>query len=421
MRDPNAPSVPIDLNCKKHELEALIARIEQIEAEARKAQELFQAMLNAIDSSADAIIMYDLDGNTTYVSDSFTRLFGWTKEEVLGKRIPFVPESEQEFSLAQIKRLIQDGKPVSGFETRRITKDGILLDVSLSSSRYLDHQGKPVGILVILRDVTAWKSLHKARRRAVNHLSHELTTPLAIIDASLPKLARQDLLPEEREQSINRIRRNLTRLKEVRQIVQQIVAPREYNPRPFPVIPFVLDALDTLRKQSRRRSVAILQKLQPIDSSAIDPDVLRTALETLVKNAIENTPDGGTVTVVLEATPSGPLLRVEDRGVGILREDQPFIFQAFHHTQDTEHYSTMKPFDFNAGGKGLELMQLKMYADEGFLDIKWETVRCRYLPTHREHCPGSIPMCEHVEDERGCRESGGSTFSVLFRGPHFPG
>ncbi len=86
-------SEPINLDCKKHELEVLIARIEQSEAEARKAQELLQGMLNAIDSSADAIIMYDLDGNATYVSDSFTRLFGWTKEEVLGKRIPFVPES----------------------------------------------------------------------------------------------------------------------------------------------------------------------------------------------------------------------------------------------------------------------------------------------------------------------------------------
>jgi PAS domain S-box-containing protein len=376
-------------------------------------------MLNAIDSSADAIIMYDLDGNATYVSDSFTRLFGWTKEEVLGKRIPFVPESEREPSLAQIKRLIQDGKPVSGFETRRITKGELLLDVSISSSRYLDHQGETVGILVILRDVTAWNSLQQAKQRAVNHLSHELTTPLAIIEASLPRLAKQDLSPDERQEGINRIRRNLTRLKEIGHIVQEIVVPREYRPRPFPVIPFVLDVLDTLRKQSRRRSVAILQWLQPVDSSAIDPGFLKKAIETLAKNAVESTPDGGTVTVVLETTPSGPLLRVEDRGVGVLSEDQPFIFEGFHHTQETNHYSTMKPFDFNAGGKGLELMQLKMWANEGFIDIKWETARCRYLPTHRERCPGSILLCEHVKDERGCRESGGSTFSVLFTGAHF--
>jgi PAS domain S-box-containing protein len=412
-------SVP--LNCERDELRQLIARLERTEAQARETQELLQGFLNAINSSADGIIIYDLDGNVKHVSDSFTRLFGWTKEELLGKRIPFMPESEQEVSLAQINRLIQDGKPVSGFETRRLTKDGSLLDVNVSSSRYLDHQGEPVGILVILRDITPWKSMQRARQRAVHHLSHELTTPLAIIDASLPKLARQDLLPEERQRNLDRIRRNLTRLREVQQIVQQIVAPPDYKPRPFPIVPFVLDALDTFRKQSSSRSVALLQRLQPVDSSVIDPDVLKTVLQTLVKNAIENTPDGGTVTVILESSPAGPLLRVEDRGVGILRQDQPFIFEAFHHTQDTERYSTKKPFDFNAGGKGLELMQLKMLAEEGFIDIGFETARCVYLPTHREHCPGNISKCEHVKDERGCRASGGSTFSVLFKGRHMRG
>jgi PAS domain S-box-containing protein len=419
MTDQIDKSVP--LNCEQHELRQLTARLERTEAEAREAQELLQSILNAINTSADGIIIYDLDGNARHVSDSFTRLFGWTKEELLGKRIPFVPESEQEVSLAHINRLIQDGKPVSGFETKRITKDGIILDVSVSSSRYLDHKGEPEGILVILRDITPWKSMQRARQKAVNHLSHELTTPLAIIDASLPKLSRQDLLPEEREKNLDRIRRNLTRLKEVQQIVQRIVAPPEYKPRPFPIIPFVLDVLDTLRKRSSSRSVALLHRLQPVDASVIDPDVLESIVLTLVKNAIENTPDGGTVTVILEKSPAGPLLRVEDRGVGILRQDQPFIFEAFHHTQDTERYSTKKPFDFNAGGKGLELMQLKMLAEEGFIDIGFETARCLYLPTHREHCPGNISKCEHVKDERGCRESGGSTFSVLFKGRHVRG
>ncbi len=205
----------------------LTAQLEQAKAEAKKAQELLRGLLNAIDSSADAIVFYDLEGNTQYVSDSFTRLFGWTKEEVLGRKTPFVPKSEEATSLSQISRLIDDGKAMSGFETRRLTKSGILLDVSLSSSRYLDHKGEPVGILVILRDITAWKSIQRAKQRAVNHLSHELTTPVAIIDASLPKLAKNDLAAEERKVSLDRIRRNVDRLRQIQLSVQQILEPRQ--------------------------------------------------------------------------------------------------------------------------------------------------------------------------------------------------
>ncbi len=395
----------------------LIERLEKCEAEARSTEELLHGILSAVNSSADAIIIYDLNGNAQYVSDSFTRLFGWTKEEILGKPVPFMPESEEEASLSRINRLIQDGKEMSGFETKRITKDGTVLDVNISASRYLDHRGKPLGILVILRDITAWKSMQRARQRAVNHLSHELTTPLAIIDASLPRLIRQDIQPEERKKSLDRIKRNLTRLNEIQQVVQQIIAPIRYVPRPFQIIPLFLDVLDTLRKRASKRSVAILHKLQQVDASVIDPDVLTRVLQTLVKNAVENTPDGGTVTVSLEATPAGPLVRVEDRGVGILHEDQPFIFEAFHHSQTTETYSTKRPFDFNAGGKGLELMQLKMLADAGYIDIRLETARCKYIPTNRDRCPGDISACKHVNNERGCRESGGTTFLVLFKGP----
>ena len=156
---------------------------------SKRGEDLYRSLIN---SSADAIVIYDLAGKTIYVSEAFTKMFGWTKEEVVGKRIPFVPEPELETSLQGIARLIRDGEPVSGFETRRNTKDGRVLDVSVSSSRYHDHEGNPAGILVILRDITAWKSMERARKRAVSHLSHELTTPLSIIRASVPKLMQEN-------------------------------------------------------------------------------------------------------------------------------------------------------------------------------------------------------------------------------------
>ncbi|MGD9082029.1 MAG: PAS domain S-box protein [Desulfobacterales bacterium] len=149
-------------------LQKEIFKREKTEAALRKSQEknkyLYKKAINAkevyrslLHSSADAIVMYDLKGTAEYISPVFTQIFGWTLEELKGKQIPFLPEFERESTMAIIKDLVEKGTPCHGFETKRYTKDGRLLEVSISASRYDDHQGKPVGTLAILRDISAKK------------------------------------------------------------------------------------------------------------------------------------------------------------------------------------------------------------------------------------------------------------------------
>ena len=65
-----------------------------------------------------------------------------------------------------IMNLIRDGTPCSGFETRRFTKDGRIVDISISSSRYRDHEGNPAGILATLRDISDRKRSEIALRES---------------------------------------------------------------------------------------------------------------------------------------------------------------------------------------------------------------------------------------------------------------
>lgn len=142
-------------------------RYRQLYERSKRGEELYRSLLN---SSADAVVIYDMDGKTRYVSPSFTCTFGWTMEEVAGKRIPFVPESESEATMKMIERLIQDGTPCSSFETKRYTKDGRALDISISASRYNDHEGRPGGILVHLRDITPRKRSEFEKEKLINDL-----------------------------------------------------------------------------------------------------------------------------------------------------------------------------------------------------------------------------------------------------------
>ena len=124
--------------------------------ESKRAAELYRSLLH---TSADAIVLYDLESNTRYMNPAFTDIFGWTMAEMKGKPMPFLPESEKEATTAHIREIVEKGKPVKGFETKRQAKDGGVRDVCLSGSRYNDHEGNPAGMLVILRDISQRKRL----------------------------------------------------------------------------------------------------------------------------------------------------------------------------------------------------------------------------------------------------------------------
>ncbi|MBE9545879.1 MAG: cache domain-containing protein [Proteobacteria bacterium] len=131
--------------------------------ESRRAEEIYRSLIH---SSADAIIIYDLGEKVRYISPAFTKIFGWTMEEVGGKRIPFIPETIGESCATIIEDVLKDGIPRHSFESKRLTKDGRVLDVSISASRYNDHEGKPTGLLAILRDTTQTKKLQEQLQQA---------------------------------------------------------------------------------------------------------------------------------------------------------------------------------------------------------------------------------------------------------------
>ncbi len=145
------------------DLQASEERYRRLYQEAELQSSLYQSIF---ESSSDAIVIYDLQGRTRYINPAFTEIFGWTLDELRGRRIPFMPESEREETLKHIMALTHDNTPCRAFETIRRTRDGKSLEISLSASRYHDHRGEPAGILVILRDITELKKIEKEAIKA---------------------------------------------------------------------------------------------------------------------------------------------------------------------------------------------------------------------------------------------------------------
>lgn len=169
-----------------------------------------------------------------------------------------------------------------------------------------------------------------------------------------------------------------------------------------------------MKHQTRHRDVEInLDGMKDL-TLIMDPKILEEIITGLLKNAIENTPDEGIIRMVLEQKGQWLLFKVMDFGIGITKENQRHLFDGLFHTLDTELYSSKKPYDFGAGGKGLDLLRIRTYGQRFGFDISVGSQRCLYLPTDRDLCVGKISGCPHCKTRDDCLNAGGSTFCVTF-------
>jgi two-component system, cell cycle sensor histidine kinase and response regulator CckA len=133
-----------DITDRKHSEEVL-----------RQSETRLKAVFEA---NPDPMVVYDIKGCPQYLNPEFINVFGWTPEDLKGRRIPFVPDDQKEITAEKIKELYNNQKPVR-FETTRLTKDGQLLDMFISAAIIKDSGREPLGMVVNLTDITEKKRL----------------------------------------------------------------------------------------------------------------------------------------------------------------------------------------------------------------------------------------------------------------------
>jgi K+-sensing histidine kinase KdpD len=309
------------------------------------------------------------------------------------------------------------------------------------------------------------KAADKAKKRVIDHLSHELKTPLSIISAAFGIIEKKANHCDDMKvkKAARRGRRSVLRLMDLQEKVDDIIQlrPIEENKR---ITRFVEDAFDIIDEldddnrngyetvlgliKNRINSIFVLEE-QRIESLAIDEivygilrktppanhrkypeiisnikkglmvsidrNVLKKVLEGLLKNAIENTPDEGRIEISVAESGQDVRVAVRDYGIGITTENQKNIFGGFFHAQDTSFYASKHPYDFLAGGAGLDLLRIKVFSEIFGFAVNYQSTRCKFIPSDTEFCQGNISACPHIRKRAQCLSSGGSIFTVDFK------
>lgn len=158
-----------------------ITERKQTEEELRRATELLESFFSY---TSDAIDVLDLNGNILQVNGAFERMFGWKREEVLGKGIDIIVPPELQEEWKRLQEIICSGDCVNGFETKRMRKNGEMLDISVTISPLRDNKSKIIGIASISRDITERKRVEAALRESEAHyrlIAENMTDMIALL------------------------------------------------------------------------------------------------------------------------------------------------------------------------------------------------------------------------------------------------
>jgi signal transduction histidine kinase len=260
--------------------------------------------------------------------------------------------------------------------------------------------------------------LNKAKDKALDHLSHELRTPLAVMQGNL-KVLKRKLQAQHPSFDVGRhfdiVEGHLRRITDIQQETDKMIRVyQEVAMEDLPLFSAATRAVERARQRAPRRDLRIqVDGLQDL-TVRLDGATLEDVLDSLLKNAIENTPDEGLVRVSFERRGRSVRLRVEDFGIGITAANLAFIFDGLFHTQETDLYTSKRPYDFYAGGKGLDLRRMKLYGQRFNFDVSVDSRRCVHIPADGDLCPGRVSACEHCGRPEDCLASGGSAFTLTF-------
>ncbi len=350
----------------------------------RESEEKYRIVL---ETSTDPIVGYDIEGKVTYFNPAFTRVFGWTLEERLGKKMDFfVPDEDWPETRTMIDKVMA-GESFSGFETRRYTKEGKIIHVNVSASISKDQGGNPIGSVINLRDISEQKKLEAQLQRAqkmeaigilAGGVAHDLNNVLSGI-VSYPDLLLMQI-PED-SPLIKPILTMQDSGKKAADIVQDLLTLA----RRGVVVEEVVNLNDVISEYLKSPEHEKLKSFHPevevesiLESDLLNisgsPVHLSKAVMNLVSNAAEAMPDGGKIFISTEnryidipisgydSIEEGDYitLTIADTGIGISSEDIIKIFEPFY---------TKKVMGKSGTGLGMAVVWSTVKDHKGYIDV----------------------------------------------------
>lgn len=334
--------------------------------EKRKSEEQLKMLSISINQSSSAVIITDVNGNIDYVNDTFTKLTGYSKEEVIGENPRFLKSGyTAKETYKELWEKILAGENWEGeFLNKR--KDGTLYWEYARISPVKNENGVITNFIGIKDDITQLKKLldeikvAKAKAEETSRLktnflanmSHELRTPLVGIlgCASMIEEDTNDPLTKELAGIINKSGQRLHEtLNAILDLTRLETENLPVDLRPTNIVTVIKNSYEIFINEAKLKGLNLYLDLDEEEIFAFaDANLLKSVVTHLLSNAVKYTDTGG-ISLRAFTNENKVIIKVVDTGIGIPDSYHDVIFEPFR--QVSEGYNRQ----FEGSGLGLTL------------------------------------------------------------------
>ncbi|MBA4422853.1 MAG: hypothetical protein C0390_07080 [Syntrophus sp. (in: bacteria)] len=304
-----------------------------------------------IEKAGDAISVVDLEGKIIYWNEGAEKIYGYRKEETLGRRpLDFLVPQDETLKAMEEKRFhglmvqVWKGEVVSNVEVRRQTKGGRDITVSVTLSPLKDASGRIVGASRICKDITQMKKaeeklLLSERLSSMGELiagvAHEIRNPLAGIKINTQVLARQKEFPAMEKQLLESTLEGIEKIQKIVEDMLDYAKPRAAQYKKEAINPIMEKSLSVLNVQLKNANIITsFERGEELPRIKIDRHQIQQVLINIIRNAIHAMDKGGALTARTFITDRGEVgIEVKDTGVGISAAHLKKIFDPFFTTK----------------------------------------------------------------------------------------
>jgi PAS domain S-box-containing protein len=302
-------------------------------SEIKKAEEKGAKLAAIVESSDDAIISKTFESVITSWNRSAERMFGYSEEEMLGQTIYKIIPENRHHEEPEILSLVRNGMRVEHFETKRLTKDGRELDVSLTISPVRDVQGNIIGLSKIARDITEKKLEEQRKNDFIGMVSHELKTPLTSLNA-IVQLAATKIKTVDNPFLVNAMERASVQLKKMTAMINGFLNVSRLEAGKMHLEKEYFDIDELLREIVDETSLIVVTnevKITGCESIQVfaDREKISSVVSNLISNAVKYSPNGKPIEVNCISSNDEVVVGIKDGGMGINPANLEHIFDRY--------------------------------------------------------------------------------------------